>query len=184
MKHTTINPNTLPALGVDIGRVLMCPVRDDGRPDSSFLSGSDKAALAVPPSPLAFEVLTQLAECFAGRIWLVSKAGPRIEQLTRLWLKHHDFFRTVGLPSEHVRFCRQRSDKREHAKDLSLTHFIDDREDVLVHLRGLVPTLYLFGVQKTPTPPWAVAVRDWLEVSDHLMVPKGSGSIARHALGC
>lgn len=35
-----------PSLGIDIGRVLMCPTTDDGRPDTSFLSASDSAALA------------------------------------------------------------------------------------------------------------------------------------------
>jgi hypothetical protein len=33
---------------------------------------------------------------------------------------------------------------------LRLTHFIDDRTDVLHHLEGLVPHRYLFGPQRKP----------------------------------
>src|SRR5262249_40414761 len=120
-------------LGIDIGRVIMCPTRDDGRPDTSFLGASEAAALETPAAPDMFEVVPGLVRRFGGRAWLVSKAGARIEALTRRWFEHHRFFERTGLPPEQVRFCRRREDKRAHAAELGLTHFIDDRLDVLGH---------------------------------------------------
>jgi hypothetical protein len=148
-------------LGIDIGRVLMCPTRDDGQPDTSFLGARDEDALATPAAPGMFEVVPALVALFQGRAWLVSKAGPRIEALTRRWLDHHRFFDRTGIARGHLRFCRRRDEKRAHADDLGLTHFIDDRVDVLSHLRGAVPRLALFGVQTGDIPGWVTHVPDW-----------------------
>ena len=102
-----------------------------------------------------------LRGCFEGRVWLVSKAGPKIQQMTLLWLAEHRFRTLTGVPIQNVRFCRERAEKRDHAVRLGLTHFIDDRSDVLRHLVGVVPKLYLFGHQKGDVPLWAKHVADW-----------------------
>jgi hypothetical protein len=160
-------------LGIDIGRVIMCPVHDDGQPDTSFLTANDAAALETPASPGMFEVVPRLVEAFGGRVWLVSKAGARVEALTRRWFLRHEFFARTGMPEAHARFCRRREDKRAHAAELGLTHFIDDRVDVLGHLRGLVPHLALFGVQTEPAPAWTIPIADWRAVGRALS--QGSG---------
>ena len=159
-RHFT-NVSETARLGIDIGRVLMCPTRDDGRPDTSFLGAGDADALDTPPAPGMFDVVPALVHLFDGRAWLVSKAGPRIEALTRRWLEHHRFFERTALHPSHLRFCRRRDEKRAHADELALTHFIDDRVDVLQHLRGAVSCLALFGVQTAPVPDWAIHVPDW-----------------------
>ena len=156
------NISTGAALGIDIGRVLMCPTHDDGRPDTSFLGARAEAdALAIPPAPGMFDVVPRQVRLFDGRAWLVSKAGQRIEDLTWRWLEHHRFFERTALPPAHVRFCRRRDEKRAHADTLGLTHFIDDRTDVLKYLRGSVGCLALFGVQNDPIPDWVIHVPDW-----------------------
>jgi hypothetical protein len=148
-------------LGIDIGRVIMCPVHDDGQPDTSFLTAGDADALETPAAPGLWEVVPLLVQAFAGRVWLVSKAGSRIEALTRRWFQHHRFFDRTGMDAASARFCRRREDKRAHAAELGLTHFIDDRVDVLEHLRGLVPRLGLFGVQAETPPGWVLPIADW-----------------------
>jgi hypothetical protein len=146
----------------------MCPADEDGRPDTSFLEADERSALEVPPTPHMFDVVPRLERRFEGRVWLVSKAGPRIERLTLRWLRHHRFFERTGMRPDRVRFCRRREDKRTHAQDLALTHFIDDRADVLGHLRGVVPHLYLFGVQTHPIPDWVRHVAGWPAVATAL----------------
>jgi hypothetical protein len=148
-------------LGIDIGRVIMCPVHDDGQPDTSFLTAKDADALETPAAPGLWEVVPRLVDAFGGRVWLVSKAGSRIEALTRRWFEHHRFFERTGMGPDRARFCRKREDKRVHAAELGLTHFIDDRVDVLGHLRGLVPRLGLFGVQTEAPPDWVLPITDW-----------------------
>ncbi len=49
-----------------------------------------------------------------------------------------------------LRFCLQRPQKADHCRELGITHFIDDRSDVLRHLEGIVPKRYLFGPQAKP----------------------------------
>ncbi len=166
------------SLGIDIGRVLMCPSDDDARPDTSFLDLPEQRALALPASPYVWDVVPQLVRAFAGRVWLVSKAGARVEALSRRWLAHHRFFERVGLPAGAVRFCRRRPEKRIHAVELGLSHFIDDRSDVLAALVGVVPHLYLFGAQKQPAPGFATHVADWLTVRDAVFADLGVTSPA------
>jgi hypothetical protein len=151
-----------PRIGIDIGRVIMAPV-NGGRADTSFLSGTLERAMQTPPSPGAFEGVKTLVEAFGGRAWLVSKAGPNVQQKTKLWLRHRDFYAATGLPPDHVRFCLERPQKAGHCRQLKITHFIDDRLDVLDALRKDVPYLYLFGEQPRleAVPDWVVHVANW-----------------------
>jgi hypothetical protein len=157
-KKRTIEPR----IGIDIGRVIMAPV-NGGKADTSFLSGSLEMAMLTPPSPGAFEGVKALVTAFNGRTWLISKAGPNVQQKTKLWLRHWDFYAATGLPPEQVRFCVERHQKAEHCRQLKITHFIDDRLDVLEAIRDDVPHLYLFGEQPRleEIPSWTVHVADW-----------------------
>ncbi|WP_129777985.1 hypothetical protein [Peristeroidobacter soli] len=52
-----------------------------------------------------------------------------------------------------------------HGRELGITHFIDDRIDVLQAMRSVVPNLYLFGPQFGPQPPGMRHVHGWAEVA-------------------
>lgn len=151
-------------LGIDIGRVIISP--SDGKGDTSFIQGAIEDALNTPPYDGMFEAVRRLVELFRGEVWLVSKCGPRIQDRTKRWLHHHRFFEKTGVPAGNLRFCLQRPQKADHCRELGLTHFIDDRLDVLEALRGVVPHLFLFGEQplkESPPIPWLVRVRTWPE---------------------
>ncbi len=155
-----------PRIGIDIGRVIMAPVKD-GKADTSFLSGSLERAMETPPSPGAFDAVRDLVELFDGEAWLVSKCGKTVQDKTKRWLRHWDFYGETGLRPENLRFCLKRPEKAGHCKQLKLTYFIDDRLDVLEHLEGIVPNLYLFGEQKTNDfPGWLTHVPNWAEAWD------------------
>ena len=140
----------------------MAPVQG-GKADTSFLSGTLEKAMKTPPSPGALDGVARLVEAFEGQAWLISKAGPTVQTKTRRWLRHWDFYAATGLSPDHLRFCLKRQEKAGHCKQLCITHFIDDRLDVLGHLRGVVPNLYLFGEQPKleQIPAWLTAVADW-----------------------
>ena len=127
------------ALGVDIGGVIIDRVNDNA--DTSFFGDNYLATTAVSD---VFEVLARLvAEKFGERVYLVSKCGQRVQDKSLTWLAHHDFYDRTGILPDHVRFCRQRSDKAVIATELGLTHFVDDRLEVLGYLE-MVDNLYLF----------------------------------------
>jgi 5'(3')-deoxyribonucleotidase len=146
-------------LGVDIGRVI---ISGDG-PDTSFIGGTDEEALRAPAIEGAFEALARLRARFAGRVWLVSKCGKRIEARTRTWLAHHRFFEVTGLDPQHLLFCRTRPEKAPICARLGVTCFVDDRLDVLASMEGIARTRLLFGANHSPDPR-VTAVRDWSEV--------------------
>ena len=151
-------------LGIDIGRVLIAPDAPDGKADTSFIGGSLEAALATPAYDGMFEAVPGLVQMFRVQVWLVSKAGPRVQEKTRHWLRHHRFFERTGISSENLRFCLERSQKAQHCLELGLTHFIDDRPDVLGHLEGVVANRFLFGPQRRPSGlPGIVPVPTWAE---------------------
>jgi hypothetical protein len=78
-------------------------------------------------------------------------------------LDAHEFYRRTSVDPGHVRFCRARADKRIHAVDLRLTHFVDDRVEVHAALHGFVEHQYLFGPQPQPAPGYTTAVLTWSE---------------------
>lgn len=159
-----------PTLGVDFGRVIQGAELEGGAADTVFLSGGAEEAMNTPPTDHAFEVLPRLVARFGGRAWVISKCGPRVQERTVRWLDHHDFYRRTGIARTNIRFCRARADKALHCAELGITHMIDDRLGVHEALHGLVPCLYLFGVQHGPVPEWVRHTRTWPDVEDAIHV--------------
>lgn len=155
-------------LGIDVGRVLISP-GDDSGPDTSFIGGSLQDALDTPPYDGMFEVVPSLVARFAGQAWIVSKCGQRIQDRTLHWFRHHRFFERTGIEPANVRFCLKRPEKAVHCRELGITHFIDDRTDVLQAMVGIVPNLYLFGPQRSATPQGMRHVAGWADVARLLL---------------
>ncbi|HEY7064312.1 MAG TPA: hypothetical protein VII06_22740 [Chloroflexota bacterium] len=128
-----------PILGVDVGGVIIDRVDDAA--DTSFFGDNYLQTTAVPGAFAALERLN--AGRFAGRVYLVSKCGARVQAKTLAWLQHHGFYAATGIAPEHVHFCRKRADKADVCAALGITHFVDDRLEVLSYLET-VPALYLF----------------------------------------
>jgi hypothetical protein len=128
-------------LGIDIGRVIINGTSGPG--DTSFFAGDTAAMLRTPAVPGAFEAIARLVPLFADT-WLVSKCGPRVQARSLHWLRHHDFFQHTGIAEDHIRFCLQRPQKAIHCADLAITHFVDDKPDVIAAITPVVPHRYLF----------------------------------------
>ncbi len=159
-----------PRLGVDIGRVIIDGDHHPSGDDTAFLNGGTEQMLRTPPVDGALDTLARLVRRFGGRVWLVSKCGPRVQQRTRQWLVHHQVHQHTGIPPSHLRFCRQRPDKAQHCAQLAITHFVDDRVDVLVALAGIVPHRYLFGPQgDAPVPPGVQQTPTWADAETAIL---------------
>ena len=109
---------------------------------------------------------------------LVSKCGPGVEAKTRAWLVHHRFGDITGVWEERLHFCRTRADKAPVCERLGVTHFIDDRLEVLGYL-STVPHRYLFQPDEKEMArhaahlPLVCIVQSWREVADALAEPEG-----------
>jgi hypothetical protein len=153
-------------LGVDVGGVLVDRLTADGS-DTSFFS---ERFLETPAVAGAFDTLLRLRrERFGQRICIVSKCGPRTEEKTRRWLEHHGLLDALGLDEQALHFCRKRPDKAPICKRLGVTHFIDDRMDVLFHLTS-VRYRILFGPQEAGVnAKGVVRIKTWEEVAARLL---------------
>jgi hypothetical protein len=155
-------------LGIDVGRVLISP-GDESRPDTSFIGGTTEHALSTPPYEGMFDVVPALVSRFDGQVWIVSKCGKRIQERTLQWFERHRFFERTGIDRRNVRFCLKRPEKAVHCRELGITHFIDDRTDVLHAMAGVVANRYLFGPQPNPASPGMRHVPTWKDVARELL---------------
>lgn len=157
-----------PTLGVDVGGVIVAlRGRDE---DTSFFGTRPLETPAVAGVVDALAALT--IQPFAGRIHLISKAGPKVAANTRAWLAHHDFFDRTGIAAANLHFVRERRDKAPVCQRLGITHFVDDRLDVLAHL-DTVEHRYLFlgGSGEPPPagiPDWATSTGTWPQLTNLL----------------
>lgn len=125
-------------LGLDVGGVLVDRVAQDS--DTSFFGDRPMETPAVTG---AFDAIPTLLALFDHRVHIVSKAGPRIAELTRRWLGWHGALGAGGIDPANVHFVQRRPDKHPVCERLGVTHFVDDRVDVLQHL-VTVDRRYLF----------------------------------------
>lgn len=127
-------------LGLDIGGVIIQIV---GRGEDTSFDAFDP--LSTPAVEGAVQGIRQLVEGrFGERTYLVSKCGPAMEALTLRWLDNIDFFQASGIAPAQVHFCRERREKAGIAAGLGITHFVDDRLDVL-RAMSAVDNRFLFN---------------------------------------
>ncbi len=151
----------LPVLGIDVGGVLVDRVAEGS--DTSFFGDRPMDTPAVAG---ALDAVAELVGLFEYRVHIVSKAGPKIAELTRRWLGSRGVTGVGGIPLGNVHFVRKRPEKHPICERLGVTHFVDDRLDVLGHLTT-VDQRYLFigglGDHEPPTqvPGWATVIDAW-----------------------
>lgn len=156
-----------PTLGLDVGGVLIDRVGEDS--DTSFFGSRP---METPMVHGALESVARLGELFEGRVVVVSKAGPKFASLTMEWMSTVGFFEMTCLDLSKVHFVRERPDKARICRRLGVSHFVDDRRDVLDHL-GDVRHRYLFvggvGNHAPPSPaPGFPRVETWSELVEIL----------------
>lgn len=134
-------------LGLDIGGVIIDRCKTEvvrtlwqdhqnyqDTPEVPGVIGSIHELWASPLSP------------FQENIYLVSRVKtPEGEEKTIKWLKKNRFFQRTGIPQENIIFCRERFEKTEICQNKEITHFVDDRLEVLSLMSGIVSHLYLLN---------------------------------------
>lgn len=160
------------ALGVDIGNVII----DHRMMDKKNKDNWQERYLASPPVEGVFESLKILSEQkFKNNIFLVSKCREDAEVLINIWFNKHDFFNKTGIKPENVFFCKERSEKEKICRENNITHFIDDRLEVLGHMINVVPNLYLFQPDENEVEefihflPKVNKVENWAEIIEKII---------------
>lgn len=121
-------------IGIDIGRVII----GGGSEDTSFFKDD---FLSTPEIENAWGSVSDLVR-MENEVHFVSKCGPIIEERSIRWLENHYYFNRV--PQHRVHFVRKRNLKAPMALALELDIFIDDREDIISSMKGIVYLPILF----------------------------------------
>ncbi len=159
---------TADVLGVDVGGVIISRSDADeaDEDDTSFFGDN---YLETPPVEGVFAALAGLVDGrFGDGVHVVSKCGPKVQARTLEWMEHHSFADRTGIPMSHVHFCRERREKGPICARLGVSHFVDDRLDVLRYLTT-VPHRYLLGHPRGEVPDGVRVVASWAEIVGDLL---------------
>lgn len=149
--------------GIDIGNVI---IENRGTTEEY----RQAHYLSIPPVSGAFSALKKLGDIHPGNVYLISKCKKEVEIPILKWLHAYDFFTTTGISPDHVFFVRERKDKLDICRKLGVTNFIDDRLEILSHMVGIVPYLFLFKPNKQEILefkdflPQVTVINEWEEV--------------------
>ena len=128
-------------LGIDVGGVIIDKANDGT--DTSFLSDNFLMTTAIDQALKTITLLSR--EKFGPKnVFIVSKCGKKVEEKTRTWLKHRGFHAMTGVSEDQLHFCKERSGKAPISASLGITHFVDDKLEVLGYLTGIVDVRFLF----------------------------------------
>lgn len=84
--------------------------------------------------PDALRVIRRMTSDSNMEVHIISKVDDEQEKRARQWISDTSFLQEVGLSMDHIHFCWERKDKADIARALNLTHHIDDRPEVMLHL--------------------------------------------------
>jgi hypothetical protein len=126
-------------VGVDIGGVIIDG--HVGRGEEGFF---DANYLQTPQMCGAFAALRRIKSSrHVSNVYMVSTARTTVEKKLRKWLEANSFHDETGILPRDVHFCAERLQKTVISASLGLTHFIDDRLQILGSMDG-VANRYLF----------------------------------------
>ena len=123
-------------IGVDIGRVIIGGSGGDG---VGLFKGDYRK---TPEIPDAIRSVASLNERY--EVWLLSKCKVETQEKIVLWLAGQDFHERTGMPVNRILFCLQRPEKAGIAEAHGFKIFIDDREDIIDSMDGIVDHPILF----------------------------------------
>ena len=158
---------TVKRIGLDVGGVIMKAL-----PGQNVAAFSDKQIVAIPEVKGAIEAVKALVKKYGREnVFIISKCREVTETVILRWMESRRFFEVTGFKKENLRFCRDRSDKAPIAKEWRLTDFVDDRPNVLVHMKDVIGRLYLFTDtnKKDLDVPGLIDVASWADALPRLL---------------
>jgi hypothetical protein len=99
------------------------------------------------PMPRAFEVINALRQTVKA-VYIVSRVSDLQSYQAYSWFNRFSFFEKTGLTPNKVHFCYERSDKAPICQRLCVSHFIDDRPEVMFHMDSGVTKLLMNPIEK------------------------------------
>lgn len=160
------------ALGVDIGNVII-----DFRVLDPDFELTEENYSSVPSVAGSFGALMMLNKHFDGEVYLISKATPWAQARIKQWFIDNGFFETTGLNPKNIYFTAERGEKTGICESLGITHFVDDRIEVLSSMIDKVPHLFVYKPREEELKelkkllPHMNVVEEWDEIVKRIIGP-------------
>jgi len=94
----------------------------------------------------AFRVIRRFKQAWKNVI-IVSRVNEEQKRQSLAWLDKHNFYGVTGIPDYHVFYCAERHEKAIICQQQGVTHFIDDRPEVMSHLAPHIHKLLFNPIQ-------------------------------------
>lgn len=137
--------------------------------------------LAVPEIEGAFDAVRQLRqEKFGNEAYVISMCDEEIEVRSREWLTHTGFVERTGIEWDRIIYCRTFAEKAQIAGRIGLTHFVDDRLEVMGGFNN-GERLYLFQPNMRERAQFSqhlhkvLEVQSWREIVADILYDGHSG---------
>lgn len=118
--------------GTDIGGVLCMNVEDIEMSVGDASNWWLKRGWVVKGALDA--VRSIVAHVGQSNSFVIATVSTEMETQKKEWLEKIKFWEYTGIPKENVRWVPEEEDKGVVAKELGITHFVDDRPDCLMHI--------------------------------------------------
>ncbi|HSX01383.1 MAG TPA: hypothetical protein VLF67_04025 [Candidatus Saccharimonas sp.] len=168
-----VEPRPKRILGVDIGGVIIDGSAGVSSGDDTDLD--DEGFLETPAIAGAIRMIAQLNLAF-DQTYLISKARPATRERTNRWLKHHNFYGLTGIVPQRVIYTDDRIQKAVVASLVGISHFVDDKLEVLKYLKGVARCRVLFRSDPSEVTnfiddlPGVFMVDTWAQAAEVLRV--------------
>lgn len=118
-------------VGTDLGGSIIDKAGENSR--ETFLGPQ---YLMTSEVPAVFVTLRAMVEKTRGKdgkcnVYVISACETSLRKKAEWWLEHRQFSQQTGIPPENILFCDSRRAKAAMAAKLGITHFVDDRIEVL-----------------------------------------------------
>jgi hypothetical protein len=142
---------------------------------NSIRFGSDLGSTIVNTAtrrayPDVFRVLKNLVKRLGpAELFIISRVNEVQKVRAESWIANDGLFEMTGMLPENLFWCAERHEKGPIAEKLGLTHFVDDRPEVLIHM-PLVPHRILFNPRQEEVDQFRgrlggiSIVSSWLEI--------------------
>lgn len=140
-------------LGVDLGYTIVNPKTKESYSDS-------------------FRVLKRFKETW-DNVFIVSKVNEEQKVRAIKWLTESGFHTLTGIPFENIYFCQERNEKGPICKTLGVTHFIDDRAEVMFNMSPEI-TKFIINPHSEDEDKFNLInttwIKDWSEIEKRWLI--------------
>jgi len=145
-------------LGIDFGGVIIKPLK------SGKLLFSERSKEIMQKD--AFITIGKLNRIMQEGIWIISKASRITKSETLKWLSKNSFYQETNFIPSNIVFCSKRIDKIKIIENIGLDYYIDDNEETILSLLGIVPNLFYWGSKNISDN--VINVQSWDDIIYHI----------------